>query len=366
MCHRRNSRLELIAMTVPTPEYQLGERSQGILRMLVEQYIRDGQPVGSRTLSRLPGVGLSAATVRNVMGDLEEMGLLVSPHTSAGRIPSSLGYRIFVDTLLEVQPLATTQLEPLREGLEAEGNPDMMIKTAVSHLSNLTQMASVVIVPRRAATTFRQIEFLHLSSQRVLAILVINEKEVQNKIIPVQREYTQDELVEAANFLNQHYTGRPLEEIRQTIRQELEASRNDMNQRMQAMTEAVGTAVADVDEREHDETLVVDGQTNLMNFSELSDVEKLKNLFDAFNQKRDMYHLLERSINAEGIQIFIGRESGFGVFDDCSVITAPYAVDDNAVGVLGVVGPTRMAYERVIPIVDVTSKLLSAALNSPE
>ncbi len=353
-------------MHITSQEYQLSERSQSILRTLVEQYIRDGQPVGSRTLSRLPGVGLSAATIRNVMGDLEEMGLLISPHTSAGRIPSSLGYRIFVDTLLEVQPLASIQLEPLREGLEAEGNPDMLIKTAISYLSNLTQMASIVTVPKRATTTLRQIEFLHLSSQRVLAILVINEKEVQNKIILVEREYTQAELIEAANFLNEHYIGRPIEEIRLTIRRELEASRNDMNQRMQAMTEAVGTAVAEVDERINDETLVVDGQTNLMNFSELSDVEKLKNLFEAFNQKRDMYHLLERSVNADGIQIFIGRESGFGVFDDCSLITAPYAVDENSVGVLGVVGPTRMAYERVIPIVDATSKLLSAALNSPE
>lgn len=350
-------------MSLQTSEYPLNDRAHGILRLLVEHYIRDGQPVGSRTLSKLPGIGLSAATIRNVMGDLEEMGLLVSPHTSSGRIPSASGYRIFVDTMLEVQSLDTLQLGALRESLEVEGNPDALVKTAIANLSNLTQMASVVTVPRRAGTTFRHIEFLPLSSQRVLAILVINEKEVQNKIILVEREYSQSELVEAANFINEHYVGRSLEAVRKTIRQELESSRNDMNQCMQAMTEAVGAAVADVDERISDDALVVEGQTNLMNFSELSDVDKLKGLFDAFNRKRDMYSLLERSVHAEGIQIFIGRESGYGVFDDCSLVTAPYTVEDNVVGVLGVVGPTRMAYERVIPIVDVTSKLLSAALN---
>lgn len=335
-----------------------------ILRMLVEQYIRDGQPVGSRTLSKLPGIGVSAATVRNVMGDLEELGLLVAPHTSAGRVPTAQGYRIFVDTMLEVQPLESRAVEPLRETLEVEGNPEMMVKTAISYLSNLTQMASVVTVPKRSVTTFRQIEFLPLGEQRVLAIIVVNEKEVQNKIIPVEREYSQDELNAAANFLNEHYLGRPLDEIRKTIHAELEASRNDMNQRMQAMTEQVGVAATEVEPEKDNDTLVVEGQTNLMNFSELSDVEKLRSLFEAFNSKRDMYDLLERSVNADGIQIFIGRESGYGVFDDCSLVTAPYEVEDNVLGVLGVVGPTRMAYERVIPIVDVTSKLLSAALNS--
>ena len=330
--------------------------------MLVEHYIRDGQPVGSRTLSKLPGIGLSAATIRNVMGDLEDMGLLASPHTSAGRMPTAKGYRIFVDTMLEVQSPDTLPIDTLRAGLETEGNPDVLVKNAVSYLSNLTQMASVVTVPKRTVTTFRHIEFLPLSSQRVLAILVVNEKEVQNKIIPLEREYTQDELVEAANFLNEHYVGRPLEEVRNTIHQELEAARDDMNQRMQAVTEAVSTAVIGEASEAEDEGVVIEGQTNLMNFTELSDVEKLKSLFEAFNHKRDIYSLLERSVNAEGIQIFIGRESGYGVFDDCSVITAPYEIEDNVFGVLGVVGPTRMAYERVIPLVDVTSKLLSAAL----
>ena len=351
-------------MDLSSSDLPLNERSQSILRILVEHYIRDGQPVGSRTLSKLPGIGLSAATIRNVMGDLEEMGLLASPHTSAGRMPTAKGYRIFVDTMLEVQPPETLPIDTLRAGLETEGNPDVLVKNAVSYLSNLTQMASVVTVPKRSVTTFRHIEFLPLSSQRILAILVVNEKEVQNKIIPLEREYTQDELVEAANFLNEHYVGRPLDEVRNTIHQELEAARDDMNQRMQAVTEAVSTAVVDDASESEDEGVVVEGQTNLMNFTELSDVDKLKSLFDAFNQKRDIYSLLERSVNADGIQIFIGRESGYGVFDDCSVITAPYEIEDNVFGVLGVVGPTRMAYERVIPLVDVTSKLLSAALNS--
>ena len=343
-------------------EYPLNSRSQHILRMLMEQYIRDGQPVGSRTLSRLPGIGLSAATIRNVMGDLEEMGLLLSPHTSAGRVPSAKGYRIFVDTMLQVQPLDSAHLDPLREELAVEASLEVLVKAATTYLSDLTQMASVVTVPKRAETTFRHVEFLPLSNRRVLAILVTNEQDVQNKIIPVERDYSQAQLVEVANFLNEYYIGHSLEDMRATIRRELEASRADMNQCMQAMTEALGTAVEDVD----DEALIIEGQTNLMNFSELSDVEKLKNLFDTFNQKRDMYNLLERSVNAEGIQIFIGRESGYGVFDDCSLITAPYTVEDNVIGVLGVVGPTRMAYERVIPLVDVTAKLLSAALNFPK
>ena len=353
-------------MSVPTSEIQLSERSQKILRHLVEQYIRDGQPVGSRTLSKLPNVNLSAATVRNVMCDLEDMGLLVSPHTSAGRIPSAQAYRLFVDTMLEVQQIDTLHFDSLREGLDAESSVDALVKNAISYLSNLTQMASVVTVPRRTVAEFRHIEFLLLSDQRVLVILVVNEKEVQNKIISLDRNYTQSELVKVANFLNQHYIGRSLEEIGRTIRTELEKSRTDINQRMQVMIEAVGTAATNLELSDSDDNLVVEGQTNLMSFDELSDVEKLKNLFDTFNHKRDIFELLERSVNAEGIQIFIGRESGYGVFDDCSVITAPYTINEKIMGVLGVIGPTRMAYERVIPLVDITSKFLGAALNSPK
>jgi len=348
-------------MTNFTPIREIGEREQQIFRLLVQQYIDDGNPVGSRTLSKMPGVNVSAASVRNVMGDLEELGLLAAPHTSAGRVPTSDGFRLFVDTMLKVQPMVEGEVGELKARLTADQDETSLLKHATDYLSGFTNMAGVVTLPKRSATIFRQIEFLPLSEQRVLVILVVNEKNVQNRILTLDRDYETAELQEIANYLNNKYAGRALEELGDLVRKDLQETRESMNQQMEQMIKMAGR-VFDNDEKEED--VIVAGQTNLMNFSELSNVESLRDLFEAFNQKRDMYHVLERCISAEGVQIFIGQESGYNVLDMCSLVTSPYEVDGDVVGILGVVGPTRMAYDRVVPVVDVTSKLLSAALNS--
>ena len=330
---------------------------------MVEQYIQDGAPVGSRTLSKMPGVNVSAASVRNVMGDLEDLGLLESPHTSAGRVPTSDGFRLFVDTMLEVQPIVENELDPLKVALSPDQDEKSLLQHTSRYLSHFTNMAGVVTLPKRGATIFRQIEFLPLSEQRVLVILVVNEKNVQNRILTLDRDYEAAELQEISNYLNQTYSGKDLESVKDLIRNELENTRESMNEQMTQMINLAGR-VFDNDEQTTDEDVIVEGQTNLMNFSELSDREHLRDLFEAFSQKRDMYHVLERCISAEGVQIFIGQESGYGVLDMCSLVTTSYKVDGEVVGILGVVGPTRMAYDRVVPVVDVTSRLLSAALNS--
>ena len=348
-------------MTNFTPIREIGEREQQIFRLLVQQYIDDGNPVGSRTLSKMPGVNVSAASVRNVMGDLEELGLLSAPHTSAGRVPTSDGFRLFVDTMLQVQPMVEGDAADLKARLTADQDETSLLKHATDYLSGFTNMAGVVTLPKRTATIFRQIEFLPLSEQRVLVILVVNEKNVQNRILTLDRDYETAELQEIANYLNNKYAGRALEELGDLVRTDLQKTRESMNRQMEQMIKMAGR-VFDNDEKEED--VIVAGQTNLMNFSELSNVESLRDLFEAFNQKRDMYHVLERCISAEGVQIFIGQESGYNVLDMCSLVTSPYEVDGDVVGILGVVGPTRMAYDRVVPVVDVTSKLLSAALNS--
>ena len=309
----------------------------------------------------MPGVNVSAASVRNVMGDLEELGLLAAPHTSAGRVPTSDGFRLFVDTMLKVQPMVEGDVGELKARLTADQDETSLLKHATDYLSGFTNMAGVVTLPKRTTTIFRQIEFLPLSEQRVLVILVVNEKNVQNRILTLDRDYKTEELQEIANYLNNKYAGRALEELGDLVRTDLQETRESMNQQMEQMIKMAGR-VFDNDEKEED--VIVAGQTNLMNFSELSNVESLRDLFEAFNQKRDMYHVLERCISAEGVQIFIGQESGYNVLDMCSLVTSPYEVDGDVVGILGVVGPTRMAYDRVVPVVDVTSKLLSAALNS--
>ena len=346
-----------------TPIREIGEREQQIFRLLVEQYIQDGAPVGSRTLSKMPGVNVSAASVRNVMGDLEDLGLLESPHTSAGRVPTSDGFRLFVDTMLEVQPIIENELDPLKVALSPDQDEKSLLQHTSRYLSHFTNMAGVVTLPKRGATIFRQIEFLPLSEQRVLVILVVNEKNVQNRILTLDRDYEAAELQEISNYLNQTYSGKDLESVKDLIRNELENTRVSMNEQMTQMINLAGR-VFDNDEQTSGEDVIVEGQTNLMNFSELSDREHLRDLFEAFSQKRDMYHVLERCISAEGVQIFIGQESGYGVLDMCSLVTTSYKVDGEVVGILGVVGPTRMAYDRVVPVVDVTSRLLSAALNS--
>ena len=346
-----------------TPIREIGEREQQIFRLLVEQYIQDGTPVGSRTLSKMPGVAVSAASVRNVLGDLEEIGLLAAPHTSAGRVPTCDGFRLFVDTMLQVQPIIDSDIDVLKSKLTPDQDDKSLLKHATNYLSGFTNMAGVVTLPKRGATIFRQIEFLPLSEQRVLVILVVNEKNVQNRILTLDRDYSSSELQEMANFLNQEYAGKDLVSVRDLVRTELEKTRASMNEQMQHMISMAGR-VFDNDAESEDEDVIVAGQTNLMNFSELSDVENLRDLFDAFAEKRDIYHVLERCISADGVQIFIGQESGYDLLDMCSLVTSTYEANGEVVGILGVVGPTRMAYDRVVPVVDVTSKLISAALNS--
>lgn len=347
-----------------TPIREMGEREQQVFRLLVEQYIQDGTPVGSRTLSKMPGINVSAASVRNVLGDLEELGLLKAPHTSAGRVPTSDGFRLFVDTMLEVQKIDESTLVDLKTALNPDQDEKVLVEQASHYLSGFTNMAGVVTLPRRGSTILRQIEFLPLSEKRVLVILVVNEKHVQNRILTLDRDYQADELQQIANFLNEEFTGRDLSDVRDTLRNELDGTRQSMNEQMQQMIEMAGRVFDNEDNDGDDEGVIVAGQTNLMNFSELSDVQQLRELFETFGQKRDMYHLMERCLSAEGVQIFIGQESGYDVLEMCSLVTSPYTVDGEMVGILGVVGPTRMAYDRVVPVVDLTSKLLSAALNS--
>ncbi|HEX7030329.1 MAG TPA: heat-inducible transcriptional repressor HrcA [Gammaproteobacteria bacterium] len=346
-------------------EGQLSDRARQLLTTLVERYIRDGEPVGSRTLSRDSGLDLSPATIRNIMADLEELGMVRSPHTSAGRVPTARGYRLFVDALLTVKPLdgrevARLQRELLEKMEPARGDSQSLMTTTSSLLSGVTQMAGLVTIPKRDFGAWRQVEFLPLSDNRVLAILVVNEREVQNRILELDRAYSQSELQQFANYLNTHFAGRDVGQIRASLLKELRNTRESMNDMMAA---AITMAEQMFERAPPDEDYVLAGETHLMEFAELSNVDKLRQLFEAFNKKREILHLLDQCVAADGVQIFIGEESGYQVLDECSVVTAPYRVNEELVGVLGVIGPTRMAYERVIPIVDMTAKLLSAALN---
>jgi heat-inducible transcriptional repressor len=341
------------------------DRSAQILRALVAQYIRDGQPVGSLTLARSSGLRLSPATIRNVMADLEEYGFVAAPHTSAGRVPTAKGYRFFVDTLVKLQPLDAADVSRLQNQLagEATGDAKNLAEVASAALSSLTQMAGVVTLPRQKHVTLRQVEFLPLSNQRVLAILVVNDHEVQNRVLAMDRTYGESELRRAANYLNEKFIGRDIREARARILEELQATRESMNR---LMIDAIAVAEKALELNTERSEFIVSGETRLMEFEELSDVEKLRHLFEAFSAQREILHLLDRSIAADGVQIFIGEESGYRILDDCSVVTAPYRVENEIVGVLGVIGPTRMAYERVIPIVDITARLVGAALNSAQ
>lgn len=338
----------------------LNERSLYLLKTLVERYIQDGQPVGSRLLSKDPQLKLSPASIRNVMADLEEMGLIHSPHTSAGRVPTVSGYRLFVDSLLTVKPLASNELDQLQSGLQgqAEKASDLLSK-ASKLLSDVTKMAGVVMLPRRESVVLRQIEFLPMSNTRVLVIFVTDGEEVHNKIINTHKPFSPAELQQAANYLNSVYAGCSLAKIRDLVVKDMEQDQRQVNQ---GMIDAVNMAQLTFAHQPNDD-YVLSGETNLMGFSELSDMERLKQLFEAFSQKRSVIHLLDQCLQADGVQIFIGEESGYSAFDHCSLVTSPYSVNDEVVGVLGVIGPTRMAYEKVIPFVDVTAKLLGAALN---
>jgi len=380
----------------------LNERSLQLLKTLVERYINDGQPVGSRALSKDSDLNLSPATIRNVMADLEDLGLVHSPHTSAGRVPTVSGYRLFVDSLLTVKPLASKDLTKLHQGLSLSEDTGDVIGVASRLLAELTQMAGVVTLPKREQECLRHIEFLSLSHTRVLVIFVTNEQEVHNKIIHTSKVFSPAELQQAANYLNSIYSGRSLDAVRKAVLKELQEDQERMTNlsgtdlhlpegcragkpgmtnlsgtdlhlpegcragkpgMSQGMLDAVKMAQLAFDQNNEKDDFVLTGETNLMGFSELSDMERLKKLFEAFSQKQGVIHLLDQCMKADGVQIFIGEESGYRAFDHCSLVTSSYSVSDEVVGVLGVIGPTRMAYEKIIPFVDVTAKLLGAALN---
>ncbi|MEM9384567.1 MAG: heat-inducible transcriptional repressor HrcA [Pseudomonadota bacterium] len=352
-------------MSDPNDNPELSERARRLLKTLVESHIREGQPVGSRTLSRNSDLSLSAATVRNVMVDLEEMGYVDSPHTSAGRVPTAKAYRLFVDTLVTVSPPDQLELDRLQRALDPDlASRDQLADSASSLLSDITHLAGIVSLPVTRHASLRQIEFLPLSGSRILAILVINSKEVQNRILQLDREYSESELRRAANYLNEQFAGKDLMQVRQALIEELQTARDSMNA---AMLDAIQIAHRALDGGEQASTggdYVLAGQTNLMGFQELSSTERLRELFEAFTRKQDVLHLLDQSLTADGVQIFIGQESGHNFLDGCSVVSAPYTLDGEVVGVLGVIGPTRMAYQRVIPIVDITARLFGAALKS--
>ena len=334
------------------------ERAQILLKMLVERYIADGQPVGSRALARFSGLDLSPASIRNIMADLEDLGFIASPHASAGRIPTRRGYRFFVDTLLKVRPLDQVEINQLEDQLQPD-NTQKLVSQASHLLSDLTRFAGVVMTPKRRNAAFRHIEFLSLSEKRILLIIVAPDGDVQNRIILTDRAYKPSELVEAANFLNQNFAGMTFDAIKARIQDELRQLREDMTRLMTQALEA-GTEVMS----QNSEDYVLSGEHNLLHVQDLSsNMASLRRLFDMFEQKTSLLQLLDISSRAHGVQIFIGGESGLVPLDECSVVTAPYEVDGQVVGTVGVVGPTRMAYERVIPIVDITAKLLSSALS---
>jgi heat-inducible transcriptional repressor len=344
-------------------EEALSERAQLLLKALIESYIRDGQPVGSRTLSRDSGLSLSSATIRNVMADLEELGFVVSPHTSAGRIPTDKGYRLFVDSLLKLKPLQSEEIDDIERRLRNDvSNGRTLVQTVSQMLSSVTQMAGLVTLPNPHYVALSQIEFIGLSENRALAIMVMNNREVENRVVQLERAYSSEELRRAANYLNEAFAGRSLPEVRASLLKQLQETRQTMNQLMQDAIQ-MAQKVFETPGGEQVE-YVIAGETNLMGFAELSNVDRLRRLFEAFNEKHDMLRLLDNCLRAQGIQIFIGHESGYQILDDISVVTAPYMLDNQVVGVLGVIGPTRMAYERVIPIVDLTAKLLGSALNA--
>jgi heat-inducible transcriptional repressor len=335
----------------------LDPRAQRLLKTLVERYIADGEPVGSRALSRYSGLDLSPATVRNVMADLEEMGFIASPHTSAGRVPTPKGYRFFVDSLIVVQQLGEGEIHRLEGELVAE-RPKELVSAAANLLSQLTQFAGVVATPKRQDASFRHLEFLRLSDRRVLLIMVAPDGDVQNRILHTERSYTQVELTEATNFFNQSFSGKPFAENRARLADELRALREDIAQLMSAAVDAGEGALSSA------ESVVVAGERNLLSSGDLvGNVDRLKRLFELFEQKTSLIHLLDVSQHSHGVHIYIGGESGLLPLDEMSVVTAPYEVDGQVIGTLGVIGPTRMAYERIIPIVDVTARLLSNALD---
>ena len=337
----------------------MDKRAQILLKTLIEHYISDGQPIGSRALLQHSGLEVSSATIRNVMSDLEHMGFIASPHTSAGRVPTQQGYRLFVDTLLSVKPLESNQIQQLKASFNTPDTQQLMTNAA-DMLSHLTQFAGVVMIPKHKTLAFKHLEFMPLSEKRILVIIVTSDGNVQNRIILAEKPFSASELTQASNYFNAHFVGQTFEEVRQKLHNELTQMQTDMNKLMSAALQANSHAGSGANDG-----VVIAGERKLLQVNELStNVESLRKLFDVFERRASLMQLLDNSQHADGVQIFIGGESGYSALDECSMVTSPYEVDGNVVGTLGVIGPTRMAYERVIPIVDITAKLLSNALSN--
>lgn len=348
---------------IPKTPPALDARTGELLKLLVERYILDGEPVGSRTLSRMAGLSLSSATIRNIMSDLDDLGLVSSPHTSAGRVPTVRGYRYFIDSLLAPEPLSDRDRQEITRELMPRGQGSDLLQAASGMLSTLSRLAAVVTVPRRNLAVLRRIEFLPLSDRRVLAILVVNQSEVQNRVLHTDRDYGADELERYATVINQHFTGQDLNQLRQTLHDDVVTTKGRVDQTLKGAVAMAEQALASGEVRQD---YVLAGGANLMAFQELGDVQRLRGLFDALDSKRDLLTLFDQCLGADGLQIYIGSESGYRVLDECSVVTAPYVVDGEVAGVLGVIGPTRMAYSKIIPLVSETARRLGESLTGPK
>lgn len=340
--------------------YELDERAQILLKFLIQSYTRDGQPVGSKSLAQLSGIDVSSATIRNIMAKLEDMGLVNSPHTSAGRIPTQAGYRFFIDSLLEVKDLGKSAKQSLNNAFTSDKTSTDLIQTASSMLSQMTRLTGLISVSKPSHTEVRHIEFMKLSERRILVIMVVNADQVHNKIIHVDRDYSDLELTQLARHMGQYLIGSDFVPAREKLLAELRQHKDQVNSILESVLDVMGS----VCQQGEAEDLLTAGESNLLQFAELSDIGKLREIFDIFNRKRDLLHILEGCTQAKGVQIFVGSESGYSVLSDLSVIGAPYKVNNEVVGVLGVIGPTRIAYEKIIPTVDLTARLLTSALNS--
>jgi len=344
----------------------LNSRQELLLKALVESFISDGQPVGSTKLSQTQNIAISSATIRGVFGDLEDLGYIYSPHKSAGRVPTELGYRMFVDKMVKVQPVDIDLIKKLKINLTKDHERKSIIQKTNEVLSSITELTGIISLPTQKNAELKQIDFLKLSDDKILAILINKNNDVENKIISLDRAHSSSELQEASNYLNSIISGQSALHIRKILLNELEEMRKDMNSIMSSAITFGKKLFLDTDDLNDESDLLVSGQTRLMNCKELSDIDTLKTLFEAFSEKNNILHLLDKSISSDGVKIFIGAESGYNVLDDCSIVSAPYRFDNDVVGVLGVIGPKRMAYDRVIPIVDITAKLLSEALKSSD
>lgn len=353
MKHRSVNIIDKADLNMPS------HRARRILSAIVDKYIQEGIPIGSKSLSLADNIGLSPASIRNVMSDLEELGFIASPYTSSGRVPTSKGYRFFIDSLLKLQPVEATELERIKKRVNFHESNSRELAISVSNtLSAITKLAGIVTIPKQQVTRLKEIDFIQLSEKRILAIIVMNETEVENRILQMKRDYSKDELKQASNYINTHYKGRSLSYIKKHLINELMQTKDSVNSLMSDLID-IADQVLDFDESDE---YIVAGQRRLMDFHELSDIKKLRQLFDAFKEKQQLLELLDKSMSTNGIQIFIGEESGYQMFDNCTLITSPYTTEDGAIGVLGVIGPTRIAYQKVIPIVDITAKLLGKSL----